>query len=463
MSASSALLWLALFAGLPAVVAVRDSALLKVEQARLPDKVVIANRPPPPVEPVELQAIAPETAREINAAIPFVGGPKPAARPFVFQGDAEARARATACLAAAQYYEAGDDTEGQKAVAQVVLNRVRHPAFPKTVCGVVFQGQDRTTGCQFTFTCDGALARSPSATGWRRAMEVARMMLAGQVYRPVGLATHYHTDWVVPYWSNTLDKVAAVKTHLFFRWKGYWGTRAAFDRHASGQEPNVGRIAALDPSHHAEVGSAFASRTNGAVDPGAIAATVGASPTALASAPVLVGAPGQAPIGRLFRVPTGVRLLATSTNEAAYIIEIPSHASTDRYAEMARTFCSGQARCRVMGWRSGTPAPTGFPVPAAALSTMTFSYIHDAASNLQRLLWNCEQSTPPAGVACMRSRVPVSRLASPQKALPGTDAASPTRRSLFSPAPTRQPLPTDGSDPFNAAVTAGQTARQAAP
>ncbi|MGJ3626051.1 cell wall hydrolase [Sphingomonas sp. MMS24-JH45] len=85
---------------------------------------------------------------------------------------------------------------------QVVLNRLRHPAFPKTVCGVVFQGAERSTGCQFTFTCDGALARQPSPLAWDRARKVAAAALAGAVYRPVGYATHYHTDWVVPYWSE---------------------------------------------------------------------------------------------------------------------------------------------------------------------------------------------------------------------------------------------------------------------
>ena len=112
--------------------------------------------PPPPVEPVQIYALGPEEARAFNAKIPFSRDPNPAARPFLFRGSDADLARATDCLAAAQLYEAGDDAIGEQAVAQVVLNRVRHPAFPKTVCGVVFQGQERRTGCQFTFTCDGA-------------------------------------------------------------------------------------------------------------------------------------------------------------------------------------------------------------------------------------------------------------------------------------------------------------------
>src|SRR3546814_6482927 len=99
--------------------------------------------------------IAPEKARRLNAATPFSALPNPAARPFRLAGGAANLARATDCLAAAAWYEAGDDPSGERAVVQVVLNRLRHPAFPNTVCGVVFQGSERVSGCQFTFTCDG--------------------------------------------------------------------------------------------------------------------------------------------------------------------------------------------------------------------------------------------------------------------------------------------------------------------
>src|SRR3546814_8953065 len=76
-------------------------------------------------------------------------------------------------MAAAMLYEAGDDSKCQLAVGQVVINRVRHPAFPKSICEVVFQGSDRATGCQFTFTCDGALARRYSDAAWKRAQDNA--------------------------------------------------------------------------------------------------------------------------------------------------------------------------------------------------------------------------------------------------------------------------------------------------
>ena len=73
----------------------------------------------------------------------------------------------------------------------MVLHRVAHPTYPNTICGVVYQGSERRTGCQFSFTCDGVLARTPSRFGWNRARAVASAALAGSVYAPVGLARAY--------------------------------------------------------------------------------------------------------------------------------------------------------------------------------------------------------------------------------------------------------------------------------
>ena len=128
----------------------------------------------PPVEPVELQAVTPEDAKAFNDTVPFSTTPNPPARPFRFTGDSGARARAIDCMAVGVLYEAGDDTDGERAVAQVILNRVRHPAFPKSVCGVIFQGSERSTGCQFSFACDGAMTRwRPNPAAWTRARAVA--------------------------------------------------------------------------------------------------------------------------------------------------------------------------------------------------------------------------------------------------------------------------------------------------
>jgi spore germination cell wall hydrolase CwlJ-like protein len=204
----------------------------------LPGRAEAVTPPAPP--PLLLKQVAPGQALQINATIPIASGPNPAAQPFAFKGDKAARSRALECLASAVYYEAGSQSEdGERAVAQVVLNRVRHPAFPSSVCDVVYEGSTRATGCQFTFTCDGSLYRQPDAAGWRRAYRIAEQALAGAVFAPVGYATHYHADYVVPYWASTLAKSAMVGDHIFYRWAGGWGRPAAFAKSYSSHEPNA--------------------------------------------------------------------------------------------------------------------------------------------------------------------------------------------------------------------------------
>ena len=209
---------------------------------------------PPAPPPLLVREIAPEDALKINSAIPLDSGPNPAASPFTLgKASTTTRQRALECLANAVYYEAGNqDADGQRAVAQVVLNRVRHPAFPASVCGVVFQGSTRQTGCQFSFTCDGSLARRPDIAGWRRAREIADAALSGYVYKAVGNATHYHADYVVPYWAPTLTKNAVIGAHLFYRWAGGWGRPAAFSQHYSRAEASVDALksAALLAERH---------------------------------------------------------------------------------------------------------------------------------------------------------------------------------------------------------------------
>lgn len=162
----------------------------------------------------------------------------PAARALRIDNSGVDRTRAEQCLTAAIYYEAASEPDaGQRAVAQVVLNRVAHKSYPNTVCGVVYQGSERTTGCQFSFTCDGSLARRPSRLFWERAARVARDALAGYVYAPVGLATHYHTFAVNPYWSPKLINVANIGAHRFFRFPGPAGEPGAFRFAYAGGEP----------------------------------------------------------------------------------------------------------------------------------------------------------------------------------------------------------------------------------
>jgi spore germination cell wall hydrolase CwlJ-like protein len=170
-----------------------------------------------PSLPARNRNLTADQARAVNAGIPFVTTTPQTAKPYRFVGTPAARTQAIQCLATAALYEAGSDERGQKAVIQVVLNRLRLPQYPKTVCGVVYQGSGLTTGCQFSFTCDGSLTRRPEHAGWLAAREAARQALSGSVFAPVGTATHYHADWIVPYWIGTLDKIAMVNTHIFYR------------------------------------------------------------------------------------------------------------------------------------------------------------------------------------------------------------------------------------------------------
>jgi hypothetical protein len=183
----------------------------------------------------------PETLANLGDTLPVIG-PGAAAAPLMFRGaTATDDLRAQVCLATAIYYEAASESDdGQRAVAQVVLNRARHPAFPNSVCGVVYQGSERATGCQFSFTCDGALSRAPSRAGWARASRIAREALAGSVYSPVGLATHYHTLAVSPFWAPSLTKAGIVGAHIFYRWPGGAGTPGAFRQAFSMREPVPG-------------------------------------------------------------------------------------------------------------------------------------------------------------------------------------------------------------------------------
>jgi hypothetical protein len=133
----------------------------------------------------------------------------------------EAPEAAAECLALAITYEAGfEPAAGQEAVAQVILNRVRHTAYPDTVCGVVWQGAERRTGCQFTFTCDGSLRRARTPVALAAARRVAVRVLAGESADHVRGATHYHADYVSPYWAPSLTRVRQIARHIFYRSPG---------------------------------------------------------------------------------------------------------------------------------------------------------------------------------------------------------------------------------------------------
>ncbi len=166
----------------------------------------------------------------------------PAAAPFQMAGALES-SRELDCLTQAVYFEArGEGSAGQAAVAQVVLNRVRNPAFPKTICGVVFQGAAHRSGCQFSFACDGSMRRGRELIAWDRAQHIAARALSGSVMAAVGNATHFHTINVQPVWGPNLLRVAQVGLHVFYRF-GRGGAPVAYPADG-GSELNAGPILA---------------------------------------------------------------------------------------------------------------------------------------------------------------------------------------------------------------------------
>ena len=124
------------------------------------------------------------------------------------------------CLATAVYFEArGESAMGQRAVAEVVLARTRVPGRPRTICGVVYEGSHRSTGCQFSFTCDGVADKVRDGASWRQAMRIAGavMRTGGKVNPVAGGATFYHADYVSPGWASRMIKVAEIGTHIFYK------------------------------------------------------------------------------------------------------------------------------------------------------------------------------------------------------------------------------------------------------
>jgi exopolysaccharide biosynthesis WecB/TagA/CpsF family protein len=224
--------------------------------------------PPPDL----LRPISPEEATKENAERPFVSRPDSAASKFVLKAGTDDHERALNCLTQAVYYEAaGEGSDGERAVAQVVLNRMRHPGYPASVCGVVYQGSELGSGCQFTFACDGSLLRTPTADLWNRARKIADDALSGKVFAAVGHATHYHADYVLPYWADSLDKSVQIGRHIFYRLRGSLGERNAFMQRYAGAEPEVhpaNSTVVLPPSATTEqlAGALLSNSLNGASD-----------------------------------------------------------------------------------------------------------------------------------------------------------------------------------------------------
>lgn len=299
------------------------------------------------------QPIVPaDQARALNAADPFFAGSIAPAPPFRFSGTPQDMDRARECLALAAMAEAGPSDAGQRAVVQVILNRVRHPAFAKTICGVVFEGASRATGCQFSFTCDGSLARQYDDAAWAAARRRAEAALRGSVFAAVGNATHYHTDWVYPDWSPRLVKLTQVETHLFFRWPGYWGSPAAMGTAYRGGEPDMTAL------------------SGGEEDPGTD------------------DLPSFAPLPPDTPQVTGGEVKVRDASGRGNFLLIADRDPNKALAN-ARALCGSSATCRVLGWNETAKIPTAFPISAAARAAQQFSYSRDP-SGMEIVLYGCD-------------------------------------------------------------------------
>jgi spore germination cell wall hydrolase CwlJ-like protein len=183
-----------------------------------------------------LKALDQKQASKINAVMPNLGEPPTPAPSFVLTGRPAERARAELCMAQAIYYEAAlEPTEGQQAVAQTILNRVRHPDFPKTVCGVVYEGAS-APGCQFSFACDGSRDRPPIEPYWSQAKQMAAVALRGWVDKAVGSATYYHATYVFPGWGPQMVRIGQFGSQVFYRYPGPSGEVSALGGRYGGGE-----------------------------------------------------------------------------------------------------------------------------------------------------------------------------------------------------------------------------------
>ena len=307
-----------------------------------------------------------------------------AAVPLFYKGGGEDRERALDCLSMAGWYEAGNDRPGQRAVMQVVLNRLRHPAFPKTVCGVVFQGSHLRTGCQFTFTCDGSrVRRQPSRHALAEARKIAEKALDGGVDAAVGAATHYHADFVVPWWSHKLQPVSKVGAHIFYSWKGAFGRLPQGVPVTSG-EPN---IPDFDPSRLA------------------------VASTAEAAIPEISG---RVALEAKTLTPNVATANAPATSLPNFLIVDPSGA-TGRWAVEALGRCGSSRNCLVVAYGNGQQA-AGYTSDQPSRSPRPlFVFVRDANSGMDLALWDCERFSRPNTDQCLpRNAGSLDRLMRPR-------------------------------------------------
>lgn len=336
------------------------------------------------VDALRLAVVSPAAAA-VSAAVQAQGSPVAAngglSARLQFLGPAGDRDRAIDCLAIAAWYEAGDDFEGQRSVMQVVLNRVAHSGFPKSVCGVVFEGSHRATGCQFTFTCDGSIARRrPSPSAMARARAVAELALKGSPYTPVSKATHYHADYVQPWWSSKLVRLDKVGSHIFYRWAGTRGSLSG--RPSSASETELAQL--ISQAHRPPDSLPASSVTNAAHSN----LTTKATSTATLAQAELAG-------GNL----TAAAPLAKADD--AIFLAVDRASPSGRWAVSALGKCMGQTGCRVLAYETRERLAHNSTISARAREKPIFLFVRDAVSGFELALWDCEKVERPASSQCL--------------------------------------------------------------
>jgi hypothetical protein len=302
------------------------------------------------------------------------------AKPFFFAGSVNDRDNAITCLAAAAWYEAGNDPEGQRSVIQVILNRLKHPSFPKTICGVVLQGSQRSTGCQFTFACDGSLdRRRPAPEAWSMARLRAQAAMDGAIDTNVLQATHYHADYVTPWWSQQLERLAKVGRHIFYRWPGAGGQLSG--KPSTGE--NVPAVLLMSLTKAGKSARPDLNVTERAI------AGVGAPAPALpyispmsfetAAAPSAAGGPfGQ-----------------------TIVMAVDNTKPSGHWAVEALARCSGQLGCHVFAYADANAANHNAALSSNRRDRPDFMLIRDKSSGMTLALWDCKKNARPNNAQCL--------------------------------------------------------------
>ncbi|MDP1730255.1 MAG: cell wall hydrolase [Devosia sp.] len=224
-----------------------DAIRARLAALRAPKSAATAAAAPGPGASIAVASLAPDLASSAldaidDAAAPGSGAPVPKslsqqiayaredAPVTVFDGTVKGKdgkkvsAKELNCMATAIYFESrGESYRGQVAVGQVVMNRIAHKLYPGTICAVVYQNQHKRNACQFSFACDGIPDRVYDKKAWVQAEEIARKVVAGDLYlTEVGYATHYHATYVSPRWAPRMHKVTKVGLHVFYQFKRGW-------------------------------------------------------------------------------------------------------------------------------------------------------------------------------------------------------------------------------------------------